>query len=184
MGHWRTVTQDDIDRRFKVYLDRSDTDPLLHHDAVAYQWDRETHGGKCNQCGKEWRKVDHKIVLSDGKLFADYYLFEPDCACYQRCTLVAHERTGKDGKPELTGDYVQGCGHWLIEEKLRNYHKCMNCGGTMSLQAQARQPLSRRYEAQLRKPAKDITEPKPQEPIAPTGDTGPMKGPLGQEEIF
>jgi hypothetical protein len=75
----------------------------------------ERHGGQCHYCDKLFREV--KIDTR----FGQFSYFIPGCDCYKQCvvTEVYHH-------PEIL---IDGCGHWMVEERFRNLSHCLNCWG-------------------------------------------------------
>lgn len=94
---------------------------LEGHELVARVATLERRGGPCPVCG-----VPFNLVIVDNK-FGQFDYYQPSCRCYKRCESVKIREKKKDGSyGRLLGE-VEGCGRWLIAEKLTNIDYCTSC---------------------------------------------------------
>jgi len=86
-------------------------------DAVAQAACLERKGGPCPYCGVEFARVD-----IDNK-FGQFSYYQPACRCFPVCRSV-EIRDRNNGK--YVGR-VEGCGRFLITEKLAGVGYCTSC---------------------------------------------------------
>lgn len=96
------VTEELVEQGYQRLLDGPDF--------VAQAATLERKGGPCPVCGVEFVEVvvDNKF----GKF--DYY--QPACRCFKTCQRV-----------QLQSGWVEGCGRFLITEKLAGINYCTSC---------------------------------------------------------
>lgn len=94
-------------------------------DKIEIQVERYFHtGGLCPVCERPFKETFFIKDTKNMKVMFKHY--EPDCKCWKRC-----EKTGRTAKWK-TGEgvkVVDGCGKWLMYEKLAGMKWCSNCGG-------------------------------------------------------
>jgi hypothetical protein len=128
--------QEEMDRCFGLYGKELPTQLL-------YEWQTQHKGGVCmvEGCGRPFRRqlVYHALYALDeeGKptkevrqVFADFYIYVPDCHCYKTCKTAGRMISiyTRDGPKEVMWK-LPGCGRVMVAERLTGDKTCMKCGG-------------------------------------------------------
>jgi len=79
-------------------------------DAVAQGASLERHGGPCPLCGTQFARIDVDNT------FGKFGYYQPACRCFPVCKKV-----------QLPHGTVEGCGRFLITEKLAGIDYCTSC---------------------------------------------------------
>lgn len=92
---------------------------------------------KDKDTGEVLKNPDGEPILLH--LFADFTMYVPGCRCYKKCERAGTWVELAKGKRELSKN--EGCGSWLVAERLLQDHKrdlsgtgvsqreCLSCGG-------------------------------------------------------
>jgi len=113
-GH--VMTQEKLDRAMVRIAESKPRQEVLE------VFDLEWHGGSCPRCGAAWVPVLARVAAVDGREFANFIYFKPNCHCFGRCKQAEVQRP--NSKPR----YRPGCGKLLMEEIRMGLRWCTNCG--------------------------------------------------------
>jgi hypothetical protein len=81
----------------------------------------EREGGPCPLC-----RVPFRAVLVDNPCGRFAY-YEPACRCYKKCMRIAHPRYFDPKVRRYVEGWSEGCGRWMVAEKLAGLDRCMDC---------------------------------------------------------